>query len=83
MATNVYLTPELEAFARTCVDGGKFNSVSEVARAGLRLLQDGEERRRSFNAMLDAVRDKSAGEGAVAVDTVLAEMDEFIDQSGS
>jgi len=83
MATNVHLTPELEAFARTCVEGGKFNNVSEVVRAALRLLQDSEERRRSFNAMLDAVRDETAREGAVAVDTVLAEMDEIIDQSGS
>ncbi|TVR82790.1 MAG: type II toxin-antitoxin system ParD family antitoxin, partial [Rhodospirillales bacterium] len=45
MAANVHLTPELEAFARACVDGGKFNNVSEVVRAGLRLLQDAEERR--------------------------------------
>jgi len=83
MATNVHLTPELEAFARTCVEDGKFNNVSEVVRAGLRLLQDSEERRRSFNAMLDAVRDETVREGVIEVDTVLAEMDEIIDQSGS
>lgn len=81
MATNVHLTPELEAFARACVDGGKFNNVSEVVRAGLRLLQDTEERRRSFNAMLGAVRDETDRDGAVALDTVLAEMDAAIDQA--
>jgi antitoxin ParD1/3/4 len=81
MATNVHLTPELEAFARACVEGGKFNNVSEVVRAGLRLLQDTEERRRSFNAMLDAVRDEAGRDGAVELDAVLAEMDTAIDQA--
>ena len=82
MATNVHLTPELESFARACVEGGQFNNMSEVVRAGLRLLQESEERRRSFNAMLDAVREETAREGAVEIDTVLAEMDEIIDTTG-
>ncbi len=82
MATNVHLTPELESFARACVEGGQFNNVSEVVRAGLRLLQDAEERRRSFNAMLDAVREQTAREGTVEIDSVLAEMDEIIDKAG-
>lgn len=81
MATNVHLTPELEAFARACVEGGKFNNVSEVVRAGLRLLQDTEERRRSFNAMLEGVREETERDGAVELDTVLAEMDRTIDKA--
>ena len=40
MATNVHLTPELERFARECVECGRYNNVSEVVRASLRLLQD-------------------------------------------
>ena len=39
MATSVHLTPELESFARTCVEGGRYNNVSEVVRSGLRLLR--------------------------------------------
>lgn len=34
MATNVHLTPELERFARECVEGGRYNNVSEVVRSG-------------------------------------------------
>ena len=34
MATNVHLTPELESFARACVEGGLYNNVSEVVRSG-------------------------------------------------
>jgi len=82
MATNVHLTPELEAFARACVDTGRFNNVSEVVRAGLRMLQDAEERRASFTAMLGAVRAEAEREGALDLDTVLAEMDAIIDPAG-
>ena len=44
MATNVSLTAELETFARSCVESGRYNNVSEVVRSGLRLLQENEER---------------------------------------
>ncbi len=46
MATNVHLTPELERFARKCVEGGRYNNVSEVVRSGLRLLQEAEDQPR-------------------------------------
>ena len=51
MATNVSLTAELEKFARSCVESGRYNNVSEVVRSGLRLLQENEERRARFGAM--------------------------------
>ncbi|CAA7621427.1 type II toxin-antitoxin system ParD family antitoxin [Magnetospirillum sp. UT-4] len=75
MATNVHLTPDLEAFARACVEGGRYNNVSEVVRAGLRLLQDADEQRRRFNAMLDAVRDEAVRDGSHDLADVLAAMD--------
>lgn len=79
MATNVHLTPELEAFARTCVTSGRYNNVSEVMRAALRLLQDAEAARADFAAMLDRVRDETEREGVDELDDVLAEMDAVID----
>ena len=42
-----------EAFMKSLVDGGRFATEGEVAREGLRLLEEREERR---NAKLDALR---------------------------
>ena len=81
MATNVHLTPELESFARECVSAGRYNSVSEVVRTALRLLQDAEERRQAFNEMIAAVRSEADREGVHDIDTVLAEMDAAIDDA--
>lgn len=80
VATNVHLTPELEAFARSCVEDGRYNNVSEVVRAGLRALQEAEERRRGFASMLDAVRAEADREGVHPVEDVLTEMDGIIDR---
>lgn len=78
MATNVHLTPELERFARDCVEGGRYNNVSEVVRSALRLLQEAEERRRQFTAMLEEAEREADRDGAIAVDGVLSEIDEII-----
>jgi antitoxin ParD1/3/4 len=48
MTTNVSLTPELERFARECVDGGRYGSISEVMRSALRLLKEQQERHEAF-----------------------------------
>ncbi|MBF0164320.1 MAG: type II toxin-antitoxin system ParD family antitoxin [Magnetococcales bacterium] len=79
MATNVHLTSELETFARDCVASGRYNNVSEVVRSALRLLQEGEERRARFNAMLDRVRDETAQDGGHAFDDVMREADRLIE----
>lgn len=79
MATNVHLTAELEEFAKNCVETGRYNNVSEVVRSALRLLQDMEEQRREFMAMLDAVRKEAEREGTHNVEDVLAEMDAIIE----
>lgn len=78
MATNVSLTPELELFARGCVESGRYNNVSEVVRSALRLLQTNEERRLAFGAMLAEVRAEAESEGTHSVDELLAEMDRII-----
>ena len=39
---NVSLTPELEKFVNNKVEGGRYNSASEVVREALRLLEEHE-----------------------------------------
>lgn len=78
MSTNVHLTPELETFARSCVDEGRYNNVSEVVRAALRMLQDSEARHRDFAAMLADVRAEAEKAGTHGLEDVLAEVDEVI-----
>jgi antitoxin ParD1/3/4 len=80
MGTNVHLTPELERFARECVAEGRYNNVSEVVRQGLRMLQDAEERKRGFMAMLREVEADVELHGTVSADEALAEMDRIIDE---
>jgi antitoxin ParD1/3/4 len=80
MATNVHLTPELERFARDCVEGGRYNNVSEVVRSALRLLQETEQRRLQFQAMLRETEAEAERDGTVALDDVIAEIDEIIAQ---
>jgi antitoxin ParD1/3/4 len=78
MATNVHLTPELERFARECVEGGRYNNVSEVVRASLRLLQDAEDRRREVRRMLDDAMAEADRDGTFSLESVLEEVDAVI-----
>jgi antitoxin ParD1/3/4 len=57
MPTSVALSPHFEAFVRQQVESGRFNNVSEVVRAGLRLL---EEREAEQAAKLQALREAVA-----------------------
>ena len=59
MPTSVALGNHFEAFVRDQLQSGRFNNASEVVRAGLRLLEEREERKQ---VELDALRAKiSAG----------------------
>lgn len=73
MGTNVNLTVELERFAQSCVESGRYNNVSEVVRTGLRMLLDAEQRRAAFVASLDAATEEGARDGFATVDEVEAE----------
>ena len=52
------------------MEGGRYNNVSEVVRASLRLLQDAEDRWRDFRHMLDAVMEEADRDGAVSLESV-------------
>ncbi len=54
MPTSIALSPHFERFIRQQVASGRFNNVSEVIRAGLRLL---EEREAEQSAKLQVLRD--------------------------
>lgn len=75
---NVSLTPELERFAEACVRSGRYNNVSEVARAGLRLLQAEEKQRQRFLAMLAAAEAEGEAAGFVDAEIVATELDQVI-----
>ncbi len=79
MSTNVHLTPQLEEFARSLVESGRYNNVSEVMRDGLRLLQEREERRKAFDAMIAEAEAEAEREGTITIDEVVAELDAIID----
>ena len=78
MASNVHLTPELESFARACIEGGQYNNVSEVVRSGLRLLKVQEDRKRAFDAMIAQTLKEADDKGARTMDDVLARADAAI-----
>ena len=83
VATNVNLTPELESFARACVEGGQYNNVSEVVRSGLRLLKEQVERRRAFDTMIARAIEETDAEGARERWTeVLVRADAVIESAG-
>jgi antitoxin ParD1/3/4 len=79
MSTNIHLTPELERFARECVETGRYNNVSEVMRAALRMLQEQEERRQKFDAMLEETVAEADRDGWISHEEVMAELDAIIE----
>ena len=72
MGTNVSLTPVLEQFARQCVESGRYDNVSEVVRAAMRLLQDQEDARTAFVQSLEEATAESMRDGFLTADEVAA-----------
>lgn len=72
MPTSVSLNPYFENFIRDQVESGRFNNVSEVVRAGLRLL---EEQQNKLNALRSAVLDGISFENSIPAEEVFAELE--------
>ena len=63
MPTSVALSPHFESFVKEQVSTGRFNNVSEVVRAGLRLLEDQEQLKALKLQELRSAIDASAASG--------------------
>ena len=72
MPTSVSLNPYFENFIRDQVESGRFNNVSEVVRAGLRLL---EEQQNKLNALRSAVLDGISFESSIPAEEVFEELE--------
>lgn len=64
MPTSVALSPHFESFVKEQVSTGRFNNVSEVVRAGLRLLEDQEQLKALKLQELRSAIDAGAASGA-------------------
>jgi antitoxin ParD1/3/4 len=71
---NVSLTPEQQNFIEARVASGRFSSASEVMRHALRLMQEAEERRERFVAMLCDVSERADREGTLSAEEVDEEL---------
>ena len=73
MPTSVALGNHFEEFVRKQLESGRFNNVSEVVRAGLRLLEDEQKLREIRHRELKAaIREGIDSEDAGSVEQVVA-----------
>ena len=61
MPTSVALGSHFEEFVRKQLESGRFNNVSEIVRAGLRLLEDEEKLRQLKVAIQAGIDSEDAG----------------------
>jgi antitoxin ParD1/3/4 len=71
---NVSLTLEQQNFIDSRVASGRFSSASEVMRHAIRLMQEAEERRERFVAMLCDVSARAERDGTLSAEEVDAEL---------
>lgn len=73
MLTSVALDNHFEEFVRKQLETGRFNNVSEVVRAGLRLLEDEEKLREIRHRELKgAIQEGIDSEDAGSIEEVVA-----------
>ncbi|HTZ70147.1 MAG TPA: type II toxin-antitoxin system ParD family antitoxin, partial [Acetobacteraceae bacterium] len=74
---------ELERFAQSCVESGRYNNVSEVVRAGLRMLLDIDEQRRAFVASLEEAVAEGDRIGFLSIEESRADIEAAIREAAS
>lgn len=84
MPTSVALGNHFEVFIRDQVQSGRFNNVSEVVRAGLRLLEEREERKQlELDALRTAIAAGRSSGPSVSADDVFDRLeDKYAAQAG-
>ncbi|MEM6441427.1 MAG: type II toxin-antitoxin system ParD family antitoxin [Pseudomonadota bacterium] len=73
---SVSLTPRQQAFVADLVASGRYHGLSEVVRAGLRLLEDQEAERVAYLRRVEAAIDEGIASGPpepLDVEALLAE----------
>jgi antitoxin ParD1/3/4 len=62
VASDVDLGPQLESYVASLIEKGRYNSISEVLREGIRLVQEREERLAALHAgIARGLADSAAG----------------------
>ena len=72
--TSITLGPRFENFVSSQVASGRYNSVSEVVRAGLRMLEDREAKKlEALRAAL--IKGEQSGRADYSLEKLIAELD--------
>ncbi|HID9470848.1 TPA: type II toxin-antitoxin system ParD family antitoxin [Serratia liquefaciens] len=66
MPTSIALSPHFEKFVHEQIDSGRYGNVSEVIRAGLRLLEEHERAMKIEELQVAIVQGVESGEGVPA-----------------
>ena len=72
--TGITLGKHFEAFANAQVESGRYDSVSEVIRAGLRILEEHETQKEALIAAL--VEGENSGKADYSLDRLSKELEE-------
>lgn len=72
--TSITLGDHYDEFISKQLESGRFGSASEIVRAGLRLLEDGESKRQALRQLLKAGED--SGVSDYSLQTLIAELDD-------
>ncbi len=77
MPTSIALSSHFEEFVRRQVESGRYNNVSEVVRAGLRMLEDAQARQVLLQKELrDAIAAGLVSGSDVSADEVFDRLEE-------
>jgi antitoxin ParD1/3/4 len=76
--TSITLGEHFEGFIASQIESGRYGSVSEVVRAGLRVLEDSESKLTALRQMLKD--GEKSGVAEYSLNTFIAELDDEADR---